>query len=109
MIHTDRKLRTAISTDGNKPTQQMTDFSREYWPRRSPPNTAADPYPGAIWNFRCTGILQAYEHEVLCWLDYDQHPFYLVAATRQSVLSAVAYPILALTFCRNIGSLLPVP
>ena len=21
-----------------------------------PPNTAADPYPGAIWNYRCTGI-----------------------------------------------------
>ena len=41
----------------------MTDFSLEYWPRRSPfppPNTAADPYPGAIWNYRCTAIFSSW-------------------------------------------------
>ena len=37
IIQTNRKVQTAISTDGNKPTLQMTEFSLEYWPRRSPP------------------------------------------------------------------------
>ena len=34
-----------------------------------PPNTAADPYPGAIWNSGARGFLQADGHEVLRWLD----------------------------------------
>ena len=51
-----RRLRNAISTDGNTPTPQMTDLSLEHWPRRSPPNTAAVPNPGTIWNYRCMGI-----------------------------------------------------
>ena len=35
------------------------------------------------------GFSQADGHEVLCWLDWNQHLLYLVAATRQRVLSAV--------------------
>ena len=35
-------------------------FSLEYWPRRSPLNTAAVSYPGAIWNYRCTGIFTSW-------------------------------------------------
>ena len=56
--YSDRQkaVRTAISTDNDTPTLQTTELSLEHWPRRSPPNTAADPYPGAIWNHRCTGI-----------------------------------------------------
>ena len=37
------------------------------------------------------GFSQADGHKVLCWLDQDQHAFYLVAATRQRDLSAVPY------------------
>ena len=69
----------------------MTDFSLEYWPRRSPPIQLQTPTQVPSGTTGARGFSQADGHEVLCWLDQDQHPFYLVAATRQRVLSAVPY------------------
>ena len=88
---TSRRLRTAISTDGNTPTPQIADLSLEHWPRRSPPIQLQTSTQVPSGTTGARGFLQADGHEVLCWLDLDQHPFYLVAATWQHVLSAVPY------------------
>ena len=68
IIQTNRRLRTAISTDGNTPTPQTTDLSLEHWPRRSPPIRLQTPtqVPSGTTDER--GFSQADGHEILCWL-----------------------------------------
>ena len=69
IIQTNRKLRAAISTDGNIPTLQMTHFSLEYWPRRSPPIQLQTSTQVPSGTTGAQGFSQADGHEVLCWLD----------------------------------------
>ena len=70
----------------------MTDFSLEYWPRRRPPIQLQTPTQVPSGTTGARGFSQAGGHKAVCWLDYtDQHPFYLVAATRQRISSAVPY------------------
>ena len=63
ITQTSRRLRTVISTDGNIPTPQINGrlISGALASAVPPtPNTVADPYPGAIWNYRCTGIFTSW-------------------------------------------------
>ena len=66
-------------------------FSLEYWSWRRSPIQLQSPTQVPSGTTGARGFSQADGHEVLCWLDWDQHPLYLVAATRQRVFSAVPY------------------